>query len=235
MLLSLSSFRPLTVRPLTVAALLVLGPLAGGRDGLGAAYADSLPVLAAADSPAGWQPYKVKRGVAVERRPVQGSRFFEYRATVTAPVAPEAVISHMWRFVSEGRSPIIKKRQVLKQEPTEILMYDQVKTPVVSDRDYTLLVRKVGDASSHRYQMTFETANQLGPPVDPKHVRIPAIRGRWLIEPAGTAGSRLTYQSFSEPGGSIPAFMIHGAQLDQIVQDVEGLLKRLGSLPSATP
>lgn len=229
MLFSISS-----LRGLTVAALLVLGPLAGGPGGLADAYADSLPVLAAADSPAGWQPYKAKRGIAVERRPVQGSRFFEYRATVTAPVSPEAVINHMWRFVSEGRSPIIKQRKVLKQEPTELLMYDQVKTPVVSDRDYTLLVRKVSDTSGHRYQMTFETANQLGPPVDPKHVRIPAIRGRWLIEPAG-AGSRLTYQSFSEPGGSIPAFMIHGAQFDQIVHDVEGLLTRLSSLPKAAP
>ncbi|HRI52239.1 MAG TPA: START domain-containing protein [Pseudomonadota bacterium] len=228
MLFSISS-----VRGLTVAALLILGPLAGSPEGVGAAYADSLPVLAAADSPAGWQPFKVKRGVAVERRPVQGSRLFEYRASVTAPVSPEAVINHMWRFVSEGRSPIIKQRKVLKQEPTELLMYDQVKTPVVSDRDYTLLVRKISDTSGHRYQMTFETANQLGPPVDPKHVRIPAIRGRWLIEPEGAGGSRLTYQSFSEPGGSIPAFMIHGAQLDQIVHDVEGLLQRLSGLPKA--
>ena len=230
MLLSHSS-----IRGLTVAALLIVGPLAGGPDGLGAAHADSLPVLAAADSPAGWQPYKAKRGVSVERRPVQGSHFFEYRATVTAPVSPEAVINHMWHFVSESRSPIIKKRQVLKQEPTELVMYDQVKTPVVNDRDYTLLVRKLSDASGHRYQMTFETANQLGPPVDPKHVRIPAIRGRWLIEPDGAGGSRLTYQSFSEPGGSIPAFMIHGAQTDQVIHDVEGLLKRLSSLPKAAP
>jgi len=151
---------------------------------------------------------------------------------VSAPVSPGAVLSHMWRFISEGRSPIIKKRQVLKQEPAELLFYDQAKAPVVSDRDYSLLVRKLSEPTSYRYQMTFETANQLGPPVDPKHVRIPAIRGHWLIEPAGPGGSRLTYQSFSEPGGSIPAFMIHGAQFDQVVQDVEGLLKCLSSLPT---
>ena len=67
-------------------------------------------------------------------------------------------------------------------------------------------------------------------PVDPKLVRIPAIRGRWAVEPGDQGGSRLTYQSFSEPGGSIPAFMIHGAQLDQIVHDVETLLDRLHHL-----
>ena len=33
----------------------------------------------------------------------------------------------------------------------------------------------------------------------------------------------------------IPAFMIHGAQTDQVIHDVEGLLKRLSSLPKAAP
>lgn len=221
--------RHAALRSLSRAALLALGLLVGVRSGLGAE--EKSLALPPADSPAGWQPYKVKHGIAVERRPVQGSHFFEYRASVSAPVAPEAILDHMWHFVGEGRAPIIKKRQFIKQEPTEMVMYDQVKTPVVSDRDYTLRVRKVADPSSHRCQMIFETANQLGPPVDPKYVRIPAIRGRWLIEPDDKGGSRLTYQSFSEPGGSIPAFLIHGAQFDQIVHDIEGLLQRLGNLP----
>lgn len=211
------------------AALLALGLLVSPAAVMAAD--PPAPVLPPAESPVGWQPFKVKHGIAVERRPVQGSRFFEYRASVSAPVAPEAVIDHMWHHIQDSRAPILKKRQVLKQEPTEIIMYDQVKTPVVSDRDYTLRVRKITEPSSHRYQMTFETANQLGPPVDPKHVRIPAIRGRWLIEPDDKGGSRLTYQSFSEPGGTIPAFLIHGAQFDQMVHDIEGLLQRLSSLP----
>lgn len=228
MLRSLSSFRG-GGRALLLATSLLCAPRPGW------AAEENLPVLPPAESPAGWQPFKVKHGIPVERRPVPGSRFFEYRATVAAAVAPETIIDHMWRHVQEGRAPLIKKRQVLKQEPTELVMYDQVKTPVVSDRDYTLRVRRITGPGDHRYQMTYETANQLGPPVDPKHVRIPAIRGRWLIEPDDKGGSRLTYQSFSEPGGTIPAFMIHGAQFDQIVHDVEGLLQRLSSLPKTQP
>ena len=223
--------RHTSLRRLSRAALLVLGLLLSAHGALGAE--EKTLALPPADSPAGWQPYKAKHGIAVERRAVPGSRFFEYRASISAPAAPEAILDHMWHFVGEGKSPIIKKRQVLKQEPTEMIMYDQVKTPVVSDRDYTLRVRRVTDPSSHRCQMIFETVNQLGPPVDPKYVRIPAIRGRWLIEPDDKGGSRLTYQSFSEPGGSIPAFLIHGAQFDQIVHDVEGLLQRLSTLPKA--
>ena len=147
-----------------------------GPGGLSAARADEVPDRPA-QAQSGWQAYKAKQGISVERRPVAGSKFFEYRAMVSATVAPEKIIDQLWRFVTTATAPVLKKRQVIKQEASEIVIYDQIKTPVVSDRDYTLLVRKVADPGSHRYRMTFETANHLGPPVDPKYVRIPAIRG----------------------------------------------------------
>ncbi len=200
--------------------------------GTSQAYAAETPPSAETNQ-GSWEPYKVKHGVAVERRAVAGSRFFEYRAMVTAPLPPETIIDHLWSHVTDGNAAIIKKRQVLKQAPTEIVLYDQIRTPVVSDRDYTLIIRKQADASAHRYKMTFETANQLGPPVDPNYVRIPAIRGAWAVEPDDKGGSRLTYQSFSEPGGSIPAFMIHGAQFDQVIHDIERVQERLRNLPAS--
>lgn len=197
-----------------------------------------VPVPASGDAGAGhelaWQSYKVRHGIAVERRSVAGSRFYEYRSRVASPLPPETVIETLWRSVTEAATPIVKKRQVIKQEPFEVVFYDQIKTPVVSDRDYTLMVRKVAQPTVHRYQMTYETANHLGPPVDPKHVRIPAIRGAWIIEPNADGGSFLTYQSYSEPGGSIPPFLIHGAQLDQLVADIERALERLRRVAAKT-
>ncbi len=204
-------------RPLIV-SLLLLCTLELG------AFADDAPPPPSAQS--GWMPYKVKHGFAVERRPVSGSRFFEYRVAAHSPLPPEAIIEKMWNHVTEATA-LVKKRQVLKKEPTELVLYDQIQTPVVSDRDYTLLVRKRMEPDRHSYQLTFETANHLGPPVDPHFVRIPAIRGSWSIEPGEGGGSRLTYRTYSEPGGSVPAFMIHGAQVDQAISNVEGLLNRL--------
>jgi hypothetical protein len=206
---------------------LVLFSLIGGAPSLvSPARADDVAERPKAPAQ-GWQAFKEKRGVSVERRPVTGSKFFEYRASFSSSVAPERIIAELWNRVMSANNPVLKKRQVLKQDPSEILLYDQIKTPVVSDRDYTLRVRKVADPASHRYKMTFETANDLGPPVDPKYVRIPAIRGGWSVEPDDKGGSRLTYQTFSEPGGSIPSFMIHGAQFDQCVNDVERVQEML--------
>lgn len=194
--------------------------------GLGVAGAasgeDILKVVAASQLP--WQPYKIKRGVAVERRAVAGSAFYEYRARAEVPKPPATLFESMWGKVAHSPGPMVKKRQMLSQEPNTLVFYDQVRTPVVSDRDYTMRMyrRPLG---SERYEMVFETANQLGPPPQPNHVRIPAILGKWLLEPlADKPGwSRVTYQTYSEPGGSVPAFIIAGPQAEQVARSIEAL------------
>lgn len=226
---------------LCLTSLLVLG----GSNALPRAYADevadhgahpSAPGQAAtadASRELGWKSYKTKRGIEVFRRSVDGSRFYEYRATIESPLPPERIITDMWDNAMVKRAPMVKYRQIIRQLPDEIVLYDQLKTPVIADRDFTLLIRKVVDPVAHRYQMTFDTANHLGPPEDRKHVRITRIRGAWIVEANGKGGSRLTYRSFSEPGGSIPAFLIHGAQFDQVIWDVERILERLSNLPAS--
>ncbi len=193
----------------------------------GQAWAESvLEVVASSREP--WQQHKVKRGISVERRPVKGSPFFEYRASIAIPMAPAELIEDMWRTVADRPGPLVKKRQVLRKGDTEIVFYDQIQPPVVSDRNYTMRLRKVA-LGQDRFQMIFETANELGPGPDPKHVRIPAIRGFWNLvpDPSGPGSALVTYQSFSEPGGAVPAFMIHGAQVDQTVKSVEVLKARI--------
>ena len=52
--------------------------------------------------------------------------------------------------------------------------------------------------------------------------------GTWTIEKEDAVGnSRLTYHTYSEPGGAIPAFLIQGAQVNQVFHDVEGFLEHL--------
>ncbi len=177
-----------------------------------------------------WTKHKEKHGVVVERRAVAGSSFYEYRAATTIPMAPAALIENMWSTVATRTGPIVKKRQVLQQGDHSLLIYDQINTPVVSDRDYTMRLR-TRSLGNDRHEMTFETSNAEGPPPDPHFVRIPAIRGRWLVEPEpGQPGSsHVTYQTYSEPGGSVPAFVIHGAQVDQVVRSIEALGARIRS------
>jgi hypothetical protein len=172
-----------------------------------------------------WSEYANKNGVVYEKRWVSGSKFQEYRATMQVSLPPDRALAAIWKVVTElPPPPSVKTRQVLKRTDDELVVYDQISTPIVTDRDVTLHMYKV--VKPDALEMRFESAEAMGPPPDPKHVRLPVVRGAWTIV-AAAGGSRLTYQCYSEPGGSIPAWMVRGAQRDQIPVDVERVLTHM--------
>ncbi len=184
-----------------------------------------------------WEAVPVKgenrEGIAVEKRSVPGSKFMEYRARASTPVSPQKVLAGLWAGLTDPPQGTVKKREVLRKSDTELVFYDQVKTPVVSDRDYTMRISQSKDEKTGSLQVRFETANELGPPAASGFVRIPVVRGSWLIEPSEGGGAKLTYQCYSEPGGSIPAFMVRGAQQNQVVVDMRRMLDRAQRAASA--
>jgi hypothetical protein len=191
----------------------------------------SLGLLAAsARADEAWESVPVKgenrEGISVEKRSVPGSKFMEYRARAATKVSPQSVLQGLWSGLTDPPQGTVKKREVLRKTDTELVFYDQVKTPVVSDRDYTMRIQQSKDEKTGALQVRFETANELGPPAASGFVRIPKVRGSWLIEPSEDGGAKLTYQCYSEPGGSIPAFMVRGAQQNQVVVDMRRILDR---------
>ena len=58
-------------------------------------------------------------------------------------------------------------------------------------------------------------------------MRISVISAGWYVEPDGKGGTRLGYFAFSEPGGSVPAWLVRGAQADRSMADVVRMVKRL--------
>jgi hypothetical protein len=135
----------------------------------------SLTLLPAAE----WQVYReYDDGVVLEKRRIDGQRFDELRVSKRIKMAPKDVADSVWRMRNEGwefRSH--KKRQILRETPTERLIYSQLLTPIVSDRDYTVLQRRMHDAETGVFQILFHVANDQGPPPNPDHVRIEIIRG----------------------------------------------------------
>lgn len=187
-----------------------------------------------------WQPCAAGRdGVTLERRAVPGSKFYEYRASAVVSAPPDVVLRSIWSGVTEDFPQTVKQRTVLRQSPAALLFYDQIKTPVVSDRDYTIRMTWQRHPQTGVIEVPFVTANDLGPPPAPGHVRVPTIRGDWIITPmpkdpaapdsaaaGGVPATRITYLCYSEPGGSIPAFMARGAQQEQVLLDIRRILAR---------
>ena len=202
------------------------GVLFGGASGdLASAHADEpWKPVAGADS----------EGVSLDRRALPGSKFYEYRAQVVTTASPEAVFRGIWNGVTAQLPPTVKQRTMISTSPAELVFYDQLKTKVVSDRDYTIRMVMQRDPQSGVIQVPFGTENHLGPPPAPGYVRVPTIRGNWIIttEPpapgsaSGATNTRVTYLCYSDPGGSIPAFMARGAQQEQVLMDMHRILGR---------
>lgn len=167
-----------------------------------------------------WKPWSEKNGVRVQRRAVAGSKYYEHRAELTVPQAPDVVEQAIWSGIIDAPPKTVRKRTVISHTADEYVVYDELSTPVVSDRDAAIRIRR----TPHRIR--FETANELAPPPNPKYVRLPMVRGSWEIIPEGN-GTRLVYTCYSEPGGSVPAWMVRGPQADQIFLDVQRILDRL--------
>jgi hypothetical protein len=174
----------------------------------------------------GWATSATKEGVTVERRKVEGSKFYEYRARVELPdVAVEHAADVIWKALRGGDMESLKHRDILTEHPDELVIYDQIHTPIVSDRDYTIVVRR--RRAGARIVFECETANERGPAPQKGYVRIPAIAAGWFVEPGARGGTRLGFFAFSEPGGSVPAFLVRGAQADRSMADVIRMIHRL--------
>jgi hypothetical protein len=180
----------------------------------------SLSALVAAEEP--WKTVSVKDGITVEKRAVPGSKFYEHRASFVWPLPPERMAEAIWIGIERDLPPTVKQRQVLRRSADEVLVYDQIRTPVVSDRDVTIRIRRVRTPDG--WKVRFESANELGPPPDPKYVRLPMVRGSWTVT-ATPSGSHVVYDCYSEPGGSVPAWLVRGPQEDQVLVDVKRILR----------
>lgn len=187
------------------------------------------------DATAGWKVYATRDGVTLDERVVPGSSFREYRAIVELAVDPLRAADEAWAVLREGDPDHLKHRQILRESRSEMLIYDQIRAPVVYDRDYTIRIRRIDDPARRRIEFRLETANTLGPPPAHNHVRIPEIRARWVLEPTPNGGTRLTNYAYSEPGGSVAAFLVRGAQAERSLLGVLRMIRRLRRLATGGP
>lgn len=162
-----------------------------------------------------------KDGIAVARRPGRTDGFHELRLTARSPVPPDRLEDFVWSSFRRARPPVTQ-RDILSRGTREIVFHDRVSTPVVSDREYTMRIRRVGDGPVLR--LVFGTAPELAPPATPGFVTLPIVRGEWTFTPDGD-GTAVSYTVYSEPGGSIPAFVVRGALIDEALDDFRWVLK----------
>jgi hypothetical protein len=109
--------------------------------------------------------------------------------------------------------PYTVECRLVKREGDAMIGYQRLSPKIVSDRDYTLRIRKKSwpGEGGVVYVDQWEPANELGPAEKPGVLRVKLCEGGWLLEPAGANKTRATYSVYTDSGGTLPAFIANAA------------------------
>jgi hypothetical protein len=116
--------------------------------------------------------------------------------------------------------PYVKATRVLAREPGGVtivyqrLSFGALRLLGLGDRDYA--IRIVDDVTTTRegrplLRRVWTITDALAPAPDPSVVRLTVNRGSWQLSPAGDDATLAVYCLFTDPGGSLPAWIVNRA------------------------
>nr|WP_041420261.1 START domain-containing protein [Shewanella violacea] len=156
-----------------------------------------------------WHKASVRGQAVVWTREVPGTSIKELKleAIIDAP------IEQVWRTLTQVEHytkflPYMDEIKVVKQEGTDrAYVYHRVNPPLVSQRDYTLLVVNEVDTQKGRYYRYWTQKNQFGPKPLKGTVRLVVCDGSWSLSAREDGRTQATYWLYTDPAGSIPAWL----------------------------
>jgi hypothetical protein len=167
-------------------------------------------VTLAAGPDEGWTQVEKKDGVTIESRKVTGSSFLELKYTSHTIKSVAAMCDEAWGDGSfDPTEPNLTARTVLQQSEGERLVYEQIAPALVSKRDYALKFSLERD--ERRCTVRYVIDNALAPPKRDGFVRMTKMWGTYTFV-AGPSGTEVSWVTFADPGGAIPAFFASGPQ-----------------------
>lgn len=147
-----------------------------------------------------WRIASEKDGIRVETRPLPGERFDELRVSTWLKVSPQAVADYLFgKYLDEKNKNI--SRTFIKREPELTVWSDVLRTPLISERCYSMRFEKQNHANGE-IRVRFVSLDYAGKLPKPDCIALRS-RGEWVLTPAGT-GTRLTYASLTDVGGRVP-------------------------------
>ena len=183
---------------------------------------------AVADNPHPWKELRSGPNMRLWSRDVENSEVREVRATSIIPAPPERVwevitdIDHYTEFMPY----IIEGRVVAKDDDGSQLEYMRLEPPLVDKRDYTLKLTSHQDPEKGVYSRHWTTSNDRGPPPRSDHIRLELCDGSWTLRRTPDGKTQVTYWLYTNPGGSVPAWIANQANTRSLPDLLKAVHKR---------
>lgn len=165
-----------------------------------------LSLLAA--NPEGWKEHSREDDLVLFVRNVPGSTNQQLRVTAVSASSPEALCSAAF---GDGKvdpaEPIpVVERRVLSEGNGERVLYERLNPPIGAEREYAVRYRlKRGPGTE--CSVTFDATKVPGE-VRPGVIRLTKLKGSWRFVPRRDGRTEVSYEVWSEPGGSTPNFLV---------------------------
>ena len=199
----------LTPLPLTLCLLLAAASTPAGA----APPALQVPraLRPAGAAPPGWQEVANEQGIVVYKRKVPESRFVEFRARaiLDAPVLSVLAVLDDTGGYSEWVPGNLEMKILEKVSETDEVFYQATDAPwPAKSRDYVGRFQFQKDDGKRSVEIEFRNTSHSSAPVRGDRVRMPFVRGLWVLQAAGDGRStRAELGVHMDPGGWIPAWL----------------------------
>ncbi len=158
-----------------------------------------------------WKLKKKVDDLKVYCRKTEGSNIEEIKLnfTINAPLMSVVALVNDVPASTEWVYACKEARVVKQLSPTEMISYGRVSVPFpLSDRDYVVKSKLWQDAKTKEvFINTTHVAGQLATVKD--CVRLPKMVIKWRIKPIATQKVQIEYHLVSDPGGTIPDWVVN--------------------------
>ncbi|WP_261886851.1 START domain-containing protein [Vibrio pomeroyi] len=179
-----------------------------------------------------WKLVRDKKGIEVYNRKIEGNDFKEFRAEADIQANLTSIIA-LFTDTSVGTQWVenIDKMEEIEhfsEAHTVTKTYTKAPWPV-SDREAIVENFIEQDPDTLTVMITQHGRPNYQPNDDKRIVRVAHLESRWILTPRDNNTTHISYQVLSDPGGSIPSWLINMVAVSQPYKTLLGLSEMLDS------
>ncbi len=166
-----------------------------------------------------WKLVTTTQGVQVFNRPAPESDLRQAKAIAVLDAPLDVVLGVITDLENyKDFMPYTAVSRVMHREDDAVWFFTVLKLPFVGDRYYTIkLVSHPPEKPGDPFRVAWTLAQEhLGEPEGDDLVATPLNEGYWELLAVGERRVRVTYYVYTDPGGSLPAFIANIAQKQSV-------------------
>ncbi|HEX5065849.1 MAG TPA: hypothetical protein VFY49_07030, partial [Myxococcota bacterium] len=178
------------------------------------------------------------QGYALYRRQAPGEDFASWRLETELAAAPELVERVTLRNLVEGGGAAgDHKKQLLRREGRVVWVHVDIPIALAADRDAVFRIERSRDSATGGLRIDWRADPEAGPPPKEGIVRMRVSHGYWLFTSAAGGRTHVLYESYAEPGGPFPSWLVDVISSNEVMGvlvHLRGSLAEAVSLPAVS-